>query len=98
MPFAKPYIIDMITAPNPAETHVGLRFGLPADAHISVEIIDALQRMVLKPLNNELRLKGDHEIAIGVGHLPSGAYSIRVNATLTNGKTLIQNRQLLIVR
>lgn len=68
----------MLTAPNPAETHVGLRLSLSANAQVTVEVIDALQRLVMLPIANQEYLRGDHEIIIPVGSLPSGAYSVRV--------------------
>jgi hypothetical protein len=95
---AKTHTVDLLTAPNPAEAQVGLRFRLPDDATVTVEVVDALQRVVLNPLAAEARLGGEHEIVIPVGSLPSGAYSVRVRATLTNGRTLVQQRALIIAR
>ena len=94
----KIHTVDLLTAPNPAETQVGLRFRLPDDATVTVEVVDALQRVVLNPLAAEVRLGGDHELVIPVGSLPSGAYSVRLRAALANGRTLVQQRALIIAR
>jgi len=75
-----------------------MSYALEQDATVSREILDALQRVVLNPLAAEGRLGGEQEIVIPVGSLPSGAYSVRVRATLTNGRTLVQQRALIIAR
>ena len=93
-----PHTVDLLTAPNPAEAQVGLRFRLPGAATVTVEIVDALQRVVLQPLIAEERTEGEHELAIPVGTLPSGVYSVRVRARVTNGRTLVQQRPLIIAR
>jgi hypothetical protein len=94
----KSVTVDLLTAPNPAETLVGLSFRLPDEAATTIEIVDALQRTVLIPQANVVLPKGNQEFTISVGSLPSGAYSVRVKAVLKNGVVLLENRSLIIVR
>jgi hypothetical protein len=91
--------IDLMTAPNPAETQIGVRFTLPQDATaVTVEILDVLQRPVLIPLADAPKAQGEHEISVPVGTLPSGMYALQIRVRLTNGTTLLKRRSLMIVR
>jgi hypothetical protein len=95
---AKTHTINLLTAPNPAATQVGLRFTLPADGLVTVEVVNALQQIVLQPLTNDQRQAGEHELTVNVGSLASGTYSVRVSATLPNGVTLVERRTLIVIR
>jgi hypothetical protein len=92
------HTVDLLTLPNPADAQVAVRFWLLEDATVTVEVVDALKRVVLLPINAEERRGGGHEIMIPLATLPSGVYSVRVRATLKNGKILMQQRQLIIAR
>jgi hypothetical protein len=92
------YTVNLLTAPNPADAQVGLRFTLPDDATTSIEIIDALQRSVLIPQEPSRLSRGNHELSLSIGLLPSGSYSVVVKAILSNGKTILERRSLMIVR
>jgi hypothetical protein len=94
----KAYTVNLLTAPNPAETQIGLRFHLPQEATVSVEVLDALQRRVLLPVNTEHRDFGTYELSIPVGNLTNGAYSVRLRAILSNGVILFQQLSLIIAR
>jgi hypothetical protein len=92
------HTVDLLTVPNPANAQVGLRFRLPDEAIVTVEIVDALQRVVLAPAKASVMQQGEHEIVIPVGSLASGVYSVRIKANLAAGSTLAEQRPLIIVR
>jgi hypothetical protein len=92
------HLVNLLTAPNPADAQLGLRFTLPEDAITSIEVLDALQRTVLTPQEPVLLSKGANELALVIGSLPSGSYSLRVKAILTNGKLIVEHRSLIIAR
>jgi hypothetical protein len=92
------HTVNLLTAPNPAETQVGLRFRLPSKATTTIEIVDALQRTILAPMTATALERGEHELSLSVGTLPSGTYTVRVKALLANGALLLEQRPLIIVR
>jgi hypothetical protein len=95
---AASYTVDLLTAPNPAQAQVGLRFTLPGKATTTVEIIDALQRVALTPLNAVPLQEGEQNVAVPVGSLTTGAYFVRLRAVLANGVVLTNQRSLIIAR
>lgn len=97
-PVSSSHIIDLTTAPNPAETELGLRFYLPDNATVTLELIDAFNRPVLHLLERQQLLRGTQEMNIPVGSLVSGVYAVRIIAHLENGKTLMNQKTLLIAR
>ena len=88
----------MLTAPNPAETQMGVRFRLPENATVTVELTDALQRVILAPIQSAALLQGEHEFILPVGSCSAGTYALRVKAILPNGKMLLVQRPIIIVR
>jgi hypothetical protein len=92
------HTVNLLTAPNPATTSIGISFTLPQDATVNIEVIDALQRKILSPLADQLLSQGGQTIIVPVASLPSGAYSVRIIAHLVNGATLMERRTLVIVR
>jgi IPT/TIG domain len=97
-PVSSSHIIDLTTAPNPAETELGLRFYLPDNATVTLELIDAFNRPVLQLLAQQQLLSGMQEMNIPVGSLVSGVYAVRIVAHLENGKTLMNQKALLVTR
>jgi hypothetical protein len=75
-----PYTADLATnlfvEPNPAEAQVGLRFGLHSDARVTIEVFDALQRLVLLPMKKQSLTQGMQTTTFSVGMLDPGAYYI----------------------
>ncbi len=99
--FVKPVEPDpalLPVEPDTADSHVGIRFRLPDEARVTVGVYDALQNIVLRPLKETSLSVGDHELSVAVGSLPSGTYSVRVQAILPSGETLFQQRTVIVVR
>ena len=92
------HTVDLLTAPNPAESQMGVRFRLPENATVTVELYDALQRVILAPLQSVTLTEGEHDYTLPVGTCSAGAYSLRVKAVLANGKLLFVQRPIMIVR
>jgi photosystem II stability/assembly factor-like uncharacterized protein len=92
------HTVNLSTAPNPADAEVHVRFGLPLDASVTVEVLDVLQRPALASLTNTQLSAGEHDTMIALGSLPSGVYSVRVQAKLNDGRILQEQRTLLLHR
>ena len=67
-------------APSLARTTTRIRFVLPAEDVVSLEVFDLSGRRVLAPLDRAGMTAGPHEIALDVGPLPPGAYWCRLSA------------------
>ncbi len=74
-----PTTFDVGAYPNPFNPSTTLRFTLPADAHVTLTIYDALGRKVAHLLD-ERRSAGTHQVRWEARSLPSGLYLYRVQA------------------
>ena len=70
--------------PNPFNPSTEIRFGLPAAAHVKVEVLDLLGKP-LALLLNDTKPAGFHQVTFHAGHLPSGIYLYRIQTNGRNG-------------
>jgi hypothetical protein len=85
-------------SPNPASEQTTLSYSLGQEATISIEILDALQRTVLQPIQAESREAGAYLLAIPLHTLPSGVYSIRFSSHHGSQAPLRRVQPLIIQR
>jgi photosystem II stability/assembly factor-like uncharacterized protein len=64
--------------PNPSTESFVVSYSLMSQEKISMDIFDALGRVVLLPLSNVLQENGNHEISINTKSLSPGIYSCRL--------------------
>ena len=71
------------SAPNPASTATDLRFGLPADSDVTIEVFDVAGRRVFEHVEHGM-LRGwqvyQLDVAGSAPPLHSGVYFVRVTA------------------
>ncbi len=65
--------------PNPFNPSTKIKFDLPDDCHLKVNVYDASGRLV-KTVADEFRLKGAYEILFDGSRLSSGVYICSINA------------------
>ena len=63
--------------PNPFSQSTTIRYSLPAEVHVRLQVYDALGRQVAT-LVNERQGKGVYERHFDGGHLPDGVYFLRL--------------------
>ena len=63
--------------PNPFSHSTTIRYSLPAEVHVRLQVYDALGRQVAT-LVNERQAKGVYERHFDGGHLPRGVYFLRL--------------------
>ncbi len=63
--------------PNPFSQSTTIRYSLPAEVHVRLQVYDALGRQVAT-LVNERQGKGVYERHFDGGHLPGGVYFLRL--------------------
>ena len=65
--------------PNPAKDAMQIRFALPVDGPVSIELFDVTGRRVAV-LGEGFRASGPHTISWRRGRLPDGVYLVRLQA------------------
>jgi hypothetical protein len=78
--------------PNPVRTNTTIKFGLPADAHVTLFIYDVLGNVVVELTNKDYKM-GYYEIIYDTGNLAEGIYLIRLEANQNSayGKMIKKN-------
>ena len=67
--------------PNPFNPETTIRFGLPEDARIRLDVLDVAGRRVLElERGSTLYKAGWHSVRLHAGSLPSGVYFYRLQA------------------
>jgi len=78
--------------PNPVARATTVRYALPADEHVRIEVYDLLGRRVRTAVN-EAQKAGWHEVQIDAGRLASGVYFYRMEAG-----TFRESRKMVVVK
>lgn len=85
-------------APNPATSEVTVSYQLPQQATVSIEILDALQRVVFRPLEQFPQNANTYDVTVPISTLPPGFYTVRLTTVGAAGEVMQEHRQLLIAR
>jgi len=65
--------------PNPTSGAVTLNYYSDKRQNISIELFDIKGTLVNTLISRAVHQSGNHKVEFNVGHLPDGAYSIRLN-------------------
>lgn len=69
---------SVTVAPNPFKNETLLKFYVPADGFIKVELTDLMGNQIVVPAN-QYYVKGSHDLVISGNNLKSGVYFLKVN-------------------
>jgi hypothetical protein len=88
--------------PNPFNPATTIRFALPVESKVSVEVFNALGQRVKTLVDGNI-VAGFHEVEWnGTGgsgqHLGSGVYFVRFSATGTDGRSFGDTRKLMLLK
>ena len=64
--------------PNPAQNLVFLRYILPADQAVTIDIVNTLGQVVFRHADNAARMQGSNQETVNMDGLPSGIYFVRL--------------------
>ena len=85
----------LAAAPNPFRASTDLRFALPVDSQVSLEVYDVTGRLVASPVRDERYPAGPHAVSwdgrdASGRPVASGVYFLRIRAgsATANGKIL----------
>lgn len=76
-----------VASPNPFYDHTMIRYNLPAESQVSVDVFDLQGRKVAALFNNR-QTKGTHELNWSANDVPGGSYLIRVTVNGELVKTI----------
>jgi len=66
--------------PNPFNPSTTIRFGLPADTRVTLEVFNIIGEKVATLLNNEIKSVGYYDVLFKASELSSGVYFYRLTA------------------
>ena len=76
--------------PNPFNLTTVIRYGVPQDGPVSLDVFDVTGQKILT-LVNEQQARGFYEVHFYTGDLPSGIYLYR----LVSGKFILMKKMIL---
>lgn len=90
--------LHLTCSPNPAQNQTSVSYNLEEDGVVTLEVLDALQRVVFKPFDRERQTAGTFALLLPLAHLPTGSYSMRLTCQNTSGQTLRSMTPIILTR
>ncbi|MCH8568857.1 MAG: immunoglobulin domain-containing protein [Balneolales bacterium] len=92
------YVVEQ-NFPNPVRGQTTIRFILPEESSVAIDLFDIQGRRVARLLPEEVREAGRHEITADLSRLSSGVYLYQMRASATgNSRTHSKNGTLIRIR
>jgi hypothetical protein len=82
--------------PNPFNPSTTLRYALPVDAVVTLEVYNILGERVAQLVNGPVAA-GYHEVVFSAANLPSGVYFYRISA-VANGSEFSQIEKMMLLK
>jgi hypothetical protein len=82
--------------PNPFNPSTALRYALPVDATVTLEVYDILGEKVAQLVNGPVAA-GYHDVVFDAANLPSGVYFYRMSAA-ANGNYFTQIEKMMLLK
>ncbi|HKJ31085.1 MAG TPA: T9SS type A sorting domain-containing protein [Balneolales bacterium] len=84
--------------PNPFNPSTNIHYRLPATMKVTIAIYDILGRKVATLTNGQQQAAGSHLVRWDAHNLASGVYFYRVIAEQKDGKSIIKNSKMLLLK
>ena len=84
--------------PNPFNPATTIKFGIPSDAFVTLEVYNTLGQKVTTLVKGEKELAGYHEVRFDASGLASGLYVCRMSAVAGNGKLFVASKKMLLTK
>jgi hypothetical protein len=87
--------------PNPFNPSTKIRFALPFESKVKLEIYNAIGELVKVLINNETMEIGYQEVEFNAGYIPSGVYFYRViatNNTNGGGSAFVETKKMILLK
>ncbi|GAB1348014.1 hypothetical protein MASR1M107_02250 [Ignavibacteriales bacterium] len=82
-----PSEIEIFTSPNPIDGSTNLKYIIPKDGIIQIQVFDIMGREIYSKSNYKTRGEHNEDINFGALNISSGTYMIRVSSDLQKGAT-----------
>jgi hypothetical protein len=83
--------------PNPFNPATTIKFHLPVDAKVKIELYNAIGQKISELLNSDLS-GGVHEVSFDGVNFSSGIYYYTMNAVGNNGKTFSSTKKMILMK
>jgi hypothetical protein len=86
--------------PNPFNPSTTIRFGLPVNGHVTLQVFNLLGQRIASLMDEE-KLAGNYEVRWQAGAVPSGLYFYRIQirgATKDAKRALVATRKMYLVK
>jgi len=83
--------------PNPFNPTTTIKFQLPVDAKVKIELYNAIGQKISELLNSDLT-GGVHQINFNASNLSSGIYYYTMNAVGNNGKSFSSTKKMILMK
>lgn len=83
--------------PNPFNPTTTVKFQLPVDANVKIELYNAIGQKMIELVNSDLS-GGVHEISVDGSNLSSGIYYYTMNAVGKDGKNFISTKKMILMK
>jgi hypothetical protein len=95
--FTRVQLVTVKSHPNPFTDFTTIRYSLPADAHVSLEIFNSLGQKLAHPVNAKVSA-GQHAVRFDAAKYGSGVYMYRLQTTDANGKPVTLNGKMVLAK
>jgi hypothetical protein len=83
--------------PNPFNPSTMIKFSLPVDSYVSIELFNALGEKVDELTNRDYSI-GNHELNFDASKLSNGVYYYTINANGNDGSTFISTKKMVLMK
>jgi hypothetical protein len=87
--------------PNPFNPSTKIRFALPFESKVKLEIYNAIGELVKVLVNNETMEIGYKEVEFNASNIPSGVYFYRIiatNNTNSGGNAFVETKKMILLK
>lgn len=83
--------------PNPFNPSTMIKFSLPVDSYVKIELFNALGEKVDELTNRDYSI-GNHEISFDASNLSNGVYYYTINANGFDGSSFISTKKMVLMK
>ncbi len=83
--------------PNPFNPTTTIRFALPTDSHVAINVYNALGQQVANIVNSNYAA-GSHEFNFNASSLSSGVYFYTIEAKGMNGQNFVSTKKMALMK
>ena len=83
--------------PNPFNPSTMIKFSLPVDSRVSIELFNTLGEKVDELTNSDYSI-GSHEINFDASNLSNGVYYYKINATGVDGSSFVSTKKMILMK